>query len=222
MTQDSLAARFSALHAQRERDWSPEQLANNIAARARLVGAYDPRRHVQTGEIVEDFTLVGEAGKPIHRDDLIARGPAVLIFYRYGGCPACNIALPWYDRHLFAPLAAAGIPLVAVSPQTVVDPALRARHDLSLLLASDPDNKLGNRLGITFEPEEKPEIKPGDSWIGSIAGTNSWALPQPTLLILDRKARVRLVAVSPDWLDRPEPDVVLAALPELGVRSIAA
>ena len=42
----------------------------------------------------------------------------------------------------------------------------------------------------------------------------SWALPQPTVLILESDASVRFVGVSPDWLDRPEADVILAALPE--------
>lgn len=214
MTTDRLAARFADLQAQRARDWPPEQLAANAAIRAQLVERYNPRQHVQLGEEVEDFTLIGIAGEEIRRDTLLANGPAVLMFYRYGGCPACNIALPYYDRHLSAALTAAGIPLVAVSPQVPADAALLSRHGLSLTIASDPDHRLGEWLGITFEPDEKPEIKPGESWIGAVAGTNSWALPQPTVLILDSDASVRFVAVSPDWLDRPEADVILAALPE--------
>lgn len=222
MTQESLKASFAALHAERERDWPPEQLRKNLDARAALRRSYHPSQHVQPGEIVEDFTLFDPEGVEIRRDDLLKNGPAVLIFYRFGGCPACNIALPYYDRHLSPVLAAAGIPLVAVSPQSPADPTLKARHNLSLIVASDPDNRLGRRLGITFEPDDKPEIKPGDSWIGSIAGTNSWALPQPTVLIIDRDARVRFVEVSPDWLDRPEADAILAALPELAISAVAA
>lgn len=222
MIHESLKASFAALHAQRERDWPPAQLRKNVDTRAALRRAYNPSQHIQPGEIVEDFTLFDSDGREIRRDDLLKDGPAVLIFYRYGGCPACNIALPYYDRHLSPVLAAGGIPLVAVSPQKPADPTLKTRHDLALIVTSDPDNQLGDRLGITFEPDDKPEIKPGDSWIGSIAGTDSWALPQPTVLIIDRDARVRFVAVSPDWLDRPEADAILAALPELTPAAAAA
>lgn len=222
MTTDSLAARFADLHAQRVRDWPAEQLARNVATRAQLVARYDARHHVQPGERIQDFTLIGVDGRDIRRDTLLAAGPAVLIFYRYGGCPACNIALPYYDRQLSAKLAAAGIPLVAVSPQVPADATLITRHGLSLTIASDPHNRLGEQLGITFEPDEKPEVKPGDSWIGAIAGTDSWALPQPTVLILERDASVRFVAVSPDWLDRPEADVILAAVPEVARAALAA
>lgn len=218
---DTLKAAYAALQAQRERDWAPEQLQANASTRATLVRRYDPRNHAQIGETIEDFTLVAEDGTPLRRDDLIARGPAVLVFYRFGGCPACNIALPRYDRALYPALARAGIPLVAVSPQAPVDPDLRARHGLRLTLATDRDNVLGNALGITFDPEDKPAIQPGQSWIGSITGTGTWTLPQPTVLILDGDARVRFIAVSPDWMERPEPEAILAQLPEAQVAAAA-
>lgn len=215
MAQESLNNQFAALHAQREREWAPEQLAKNIETRAALVRKYDPRGHVRVGEVIDGFTLVDDAGRNLTRDDLIRHGPAVLIFFRFAGCPACNIALPYYDRQLSPTLSAAGIPIVAISPQPWAQLDIGTRHGLALTVASDPDNALGNRLGITFEPDDKPEIKPGDSWIGSITGTNSWILPQPTVLILDSDARLRFVDVSPDWLRRTEADTILAALPEL-------
>lgn len=218
---ESLRAAYAALQAERDRDWSPAQLQANAATRAALVRDYDPRHHAQIGEEIEAFTLLGEDGGAIHRDDLIARGPAVLIFYRFGGCPACNIALPRYDQALSPALARAGIPLVAVSPQVPVDPDPRARHALRLTLASDPDNSLGDALGITFTPAEQPVVQPGQSWIGAITGTGTWVLPQPTVLILDGDARVRFIAVSPDWMDRPEPETILAALPEVSVAAAA-
>jgi len=218
---DTLKTAYAALQAERDRDWAPEQLRANAATRAALVGKYDPRNHAQVGELVDDFTLIAEDGTAIRRDDLIAHGPAVLIFYRFGGCPACNIALPRYDRALFPALSRAGIPLIAVSPQAPVDPDLRARHGLKLGLAADPGNTLGDWLGITFEPDDKPAVTPGQSWIGSITGTGTWILPQPTVLILDRDAHVRFIAVSPDWMDRPEPEAILAQLPEATIAAAA-
>ncbi|AOH85221.1 alkyl hydroperoxide reductase [Sphingomonas panacis] len=218
---DTLKAAYAALQAEREHDWAPEQLRANAATRAALVRKYDPRNHAQAGELVDDFTLTAEDGTAIRRDDLIARGPAVLIFYRFGGCPACNIALPRYDRALFPALSRAGIPLIAVSPQAPVDPELRARHGLKLTLACDPDNALGDWLGITFEPEDKPAVAAGQSWIGSITGTGTWVLPQPTILIIGRDAQVRFIAVSPDWMERPEPEAILAELPEATIAAAA-
>jgi peroxiredoxin len=52
-----------------------------------------------------------------------------------------------------------------------------------------------------------------------VTGTNSWTLPQPTILVIDTDATVRFVDVSPDWLARTEAETVLAALD--GVRAAA-
>lgn len=219
---ESLKEKFAELHAGRERTWSAEQLAKNVGTRETLVRKYDPRGHVQAGKIVEPFTLVDSDGATLTRGDLLRDGPAVLIFYRFGGCPACNIALPHYNRYLAPALAEAGIPLVAVSPQEPADATLKERHGISFTIASDKGNALGNRLGITFEPDDKPEVKPDDSWIGSIAGTDSWTLPQPTVLILNADASVRFIEVSPDWMKRTEVDQILSQLPEARVTAAAA
>ncbi len=209
---DSLAAAFASLQAERERSWTPEQLAQNRAQRQALRDALDFSRVVGTGDRLDDFALANPAGGEIRLTDLVADGPAVLVFFRYADCPADNIALPLYDRALSRPLRAAGVPLVAISPQVPekVD-AIRARHDLALTVATDRDNRLARALGLTFVPLATPEPPPA-GWIGEITGTGSWELPQTAVLIVDRDRIVRFAAISPDWLDRVEPGVILDAL----------
>lgn len=219
MTTESLNAQFAALHAQREREWPPEQLQRNIAQRETLVRKYDPARHVRPGDTVAPFELVEPDGTILTRDALLENGPAVLVFFRYSGCPACNLALPYYDRQLWPALKANGVRLVAISPQVPERLDIGKRHDLGFTVASDRDNALGRRLGITFEPEDKPAVKPGDNWIGAATGTGTWELPQPAVLLLDRHAKVLFVDVSPDWLQRTEADTILS---RLALQSIAA
>ncbi|MFD0848671.1 peroxiredoxin-like family protein [Sphingosinicella xenopeptidilytica] len=212
MTTESLNAQFAALHAQREKEWPPEQLQRNIAQREALVRKYDPTRHIQPGDVLEPFELIEPDGALLTRDALLADGPAVLIFFRYSGCPACNLALPYYDRQLWPALKASGVRLVAISPQVPERLDIGTRHDLGFTIASDPDNRLGRHLGITFEPEDKLPVKPGDNWIGAATGTGTWELPQPTVLVLDQRGKVIFIEVSPDWLARTEADTILAAL----------
>jgi peroxiredoxin len=216
MANESLQTQFDALHAERERTWPAAQLKKNVDQRQHLVDVYDAHNHIQPGDKAPAFTLLNVDGGTLTRDDLIKDGPAVLIFFRFAGCPACNIALPYYERHLWPELKAAGIKLVAISPQVpdrLID--IKTRHNLGFSVASDPDNRLGNALGITFAPEDQPTVKPGDSWIGELTGTNSWVLPQPTVLFIDRDATVRFVDVSPDWLNRTDPATILAQVPHL-------
>lgn len=214
MSNESLTDQFVALHAERERTWPAAQLQKNIDTRAGLVADYDPAKHIAAGATLPDFELKDVTGGVITRDTLPPQG-AAFVFFRFAGCPACNIALPYYQRTLWPALQAQGVALIAVSPQVperLIE--IKTRHDLGFTVAADLDNHFGNALGITFEPTDKPETPPA-GWIGEVAGTNSWALPQPTVLIVDGQGVVQFVDVSPDWLKRTESDTILAALPAL-------
>ncbi|PTQ07511.1 alkyl hydroperoxide reductase [Sphingomonas oleivorans] len=219
---ESLNAQFAALHAERERSWDPEKLARNVDQRRELVAKFDPAQVIKIGDQVEPFELLDVEGGTVTLDALVADGPAVLIFFRFAGCPACNLALPYYDRQLWPQLAAAGIPLVAISPQLPERLGeIRTRHALGFRVASDPDNRLGRRFGITFEPSDIPATPPAEGWIGEITGTGTWELPQPAVIIIDSDRIARFVAVSPDWLVRTEAPEIVAALQQLKVKAAA-
>ncbi|CAN5245534.1 hypothetical protein BH10PSE12_BH10PSE12_04320 [soil metagenome] len=218
---ESLAAQFEALHAERVATWDAGQLAKNVAQRQDLLARFDPAKVARIGDKVAPFNLPDVDGGTLTLADLTANGPAVLIFFRFAGCPACNIALPYYNRQLWPALSAARIPLVAISPQ-VPDRLgeIKSRHDLGFHVASDPDNRLGRQLGITFLPSDIPDATP-PGWIGEVTGTNSWELPQPSIVIVDRDQTIRFIAVSPDWLVRPEASEILQALERLDLKVAA-
>nr|WP_180207183.1 peroxiredoxin-like family protein [Pseudomonas sp. SbOxS1]NYU07483.1 AhpC/TSA family protein [Pseudomonas sp. SbOxS1] len=215
---DSLNQLLADLHAQRVATWEPAALQVNIDQRQRLV---DEARHadfVKVGDALEAFTLLKVEGGSLSRDELLAKGPAVLIFFRFAGCPACNIALPYYQRQLYPQLQALGVPLVAVSPQ-VPEKLLeiKTRHNLELQVASDPDNRLGRRLGILYsfdEASRNAALAKGNS-IGETTGTGTWELPQPTVVVIASDGTVAFAEVSPDWLVRTEADPVLRAVEQL-------
>ncbi|MEJ7933032.1 peroxiredoxin-like family protein [Sphingobium sp. AN558] len=209
---DSLKARYDALQAQREQEWSPAQLAGNARQRQTLVDRLDPAAVAQPGDRLAPLTLDTVEGGALTLDALTANGTAVLIFFRFAGCPACNIALPYYAETLWPELRERGIPLVAVSPQppTLLG-EIKLRHSLPFEVATDRDNALARALGISFEPDDRPSPPPA-GWIGEAIGTNSWELPQPAVLAIGPGRTVQWLQVSPDWLDRPEAEEILARL----------
>lgn len=215
---ESLKAQFDALHAEREKSWDPEKLRGNVEQRRALVAKFDPAAIVQVGDRVADVSLALSTGGTVSLDQLVANGPALLIFFRFAGCPACNIALPYYDRQLRPALEAAGVRLVAVSPhlpERGLDD-IRTRHGLGFEVASDRDNGLARRFGLAFVPPGNPPTPTGDdSWIGALTGTGTWELPQPAAVLIDQDQIVRFVDVSPDWLDRTEAPAILAAIAAL-------
>lgn len=214
---ESLTAHFEALHAERVATWPADRLAKNVGQRQKLVAAFDASQVVQVGDVVAPFELAGSDGESLTLDGLVADGPAVLIFFRYAGCPACNLALPYYDRQLWPALQDAGIRLVAISPHLPEKGlgAIHDRHALGFPVAADRDNALGRRFGITFSRGEVPSEPPAPGWIGELTGTGTVEFPQPTVILIDQDRVVRFVDVSPDWLVRTEAPEILAAIARL-------
>ena len=215
---EALNRLLANLHAERVATWEPAVLQVNINQRQRLVDEARPDDYVQVGDELEPFTLLNVEGGELNRELLLADGPAVLIFFRFAGCPACNIALPHYERQLYPRLRELGVPLVAVSPQVperLVE--IKTRHHLQLLVASDPDNNLGRRLGIlySFDEASRNAARAKGNFIGDTTGTGTWELPQPAVVVIARDGTVAFVDVSPDWLVRTEAAPVLAVVEQL-------
>ena len=220
MSQESLAKLLADLHAERVRTWEPAALQVNIDQRATLVKQADPAAWIKVGDTVEPFTLLDVEGGELTLKSLTAKGPAVLVFFRFAGCPACNIALPYYERALQPTLKALGVPLVAVSPQVPERLGeIRTRHGLSFKVASDKDNALGRRFGVLYTADEASQAaqRAKGGFIGETTGTGTWELPQPTVVVIGRDQVVKFADVSPDWLARTEAEPVIAA-----VRALAA
>jgi peroxiredoxin len=215
MTVQSLAERFAHLQAEREQTWPADQLERNAQQRRLLTERDDPHSRPAPGDRLAPFALIDAKGRQVSGSDLLASGPLALVYFRFGGCPACNIALPYYDETLRAPLAEAGIALLAVSAQVPVDPGPTDRHGLHFPTYGDPQYALARALGLTFFPEDQPAVKAGEAWIGETLGTGSYELTKPAVVLIDPDHVIRFIDVSPDWLVRTEAAAVLGAVRSL-------
>jgi peroxiredoxin len=215
---ESLHQIFRDLHAQRVRTFDPAVLQINIDQRKTLVETADRAKFVKPGDTLPSFSLPEVDGDSVTLDGLVQNGPAVLVFFRFEGCPACNLALPYYQRNLWPTLAQWGVPLVAVSPQ-VPDKlvAIKRRHALEFSVASDLGNALGRELGIlyTFDEASQRSALASGRPIGDVTGTGTWELPMPTVIVADQGRVVRFADVHPDWLLRTEAEPILAAVSAL-------
>ena len=111
-----------------------------------------PADSIKAGDMLEPFTLDDATGKLISLDQILESGPAVIVFYRGGWCPYCNLALRTYQQELLPQLGAFGARLVAISPQSP-DESLSTleRAALGFTVLSDPGSRLADRIGIAFE-----------------------------------------------------------------------
>jgi peroxiredoxin len=113
---------------------------------------------VVVGKPAHDFHAVGADGEPFRFSRL--DGTAVLLkFYRGAWCPYCVAELRDFDA-LASEFAAAGVRIVAISPDRLDELRLLARRrEWRITLLSDPANEVAGRYNVqnrNFTPKRGP------------------------------------------------------------------
>jgi peroxiredoxin len=214
-TGPSVCQLLADLHAYRVQTMPPADLQVNIDQRQLLEDTADRAAFVKAGDVVEPFALPEVQGETIELGRLLAAGPVVLLFFRYEGCPACNIALRYYQTELYPALAELGVTLVALSPQVPQRlAAIRNRFGFGFPVVSDTGNGLARRFGITFtaSPASQARARAHGSDLGEVLGTGQWELPMPTIVVIGQDRVVRFADAHPDWLVRTEAEAVIEAV----------
>jgi peroxiredoxin len=178
----------------------------------------EPSGIIAVGDRFEDFALPDATGTEVTLSELVADGPAVIVFYRGGWCPYCNIALRAYQTELLAQLDRYGARLVAISPQSP-DGSLSTseKAELTFTVLSDAGARVARKLGIAFQPAQ--EVLAAQRELGldlrHVNDSESPELPMPTVLIVDREQTLRFVDTHADYTARTEVSAIVAALDEL-------
>jgi peroxiredoxin len=180
-----------------------------------LVDQGVPTGTIKVGDKMAPFALRDATGVLVTLDQLVEAGPAVIVFYRGGWCPYCNLALRTYQQELMPELATFGARLVAISPQAP-DQSMSTAEKIGLGFAvlSDPASRLARQVGVSFQQAD--EVLAAQRELGldlaSVNAEGSSQLPRPTVLIVDKDRTVRFVDVQPDYTARTEVADILAAL----------
>jgi peroxiredoxin len=197
----------------------PGELAQVFAAeqqRWRELG--EPAGIVAAGDRLEDFTLPDANGVRVTLGELVADGPAVIVFYRGGWCPYCNVALRAYQQELLPELGAYGARLVAISPQSP-DQSLSTveKAKLSFTVLSDTGSRLARAVGIAFQPADEVLAAQRELGLdlGKVNDTDAPELPMPTVLVVDGERTVRFADTHADYTARTEVAAIVAALESL-------
>jgi len=196
----------------------PEVVAVFESDQADLAAGGVPAGAVSVGDTLAPFALPDAAGQTRTLEELTAGGPAVIVFYRGGWCPYCNVTLRTYQQQLLPHLGAYSARLVAISPETP-DASLdtQEKGELAYTVLSDEGVELASSLGLTFEPSQAGLAAQRELGVDirTTRADGGTVLPMPTVLIVDRDRIVRFVDIHPDYTGRTEIDDILAALQAL-------
>ncbi|MEV5720061.1 peroxiredoxin-like family protein [Amycolatopsis mediterranei] len=167
----------------------------------------------QVGARIENFELPGADGAPTSLGELIAAGPAVLVFYRGQWCPYCNLTLRTYQQEVHPELGKYGATLAAISPQRP-DGSVPV-EDLAFPVLSDVGSTVARGLGLSY-PVSQPVREAMEALGTDLEKVNgTWELVHPAVVVVDQDRVLRFVDVHPDFVTRTEPAEILEAVKSL-------
>ena len=109
--------------------------------------------------------------------------------------------------------------LVAITPQIAErNIEMTEKHKLNFDMLSDPGNAYAEELGLKIQVSQAVRDLYGTFGIDLAVsnGEDSWTLPLPTRLVIDRGGIVRAADVDPNHTQRPEPQKTIDDVIALG------
>ena len=188
------------------------------AETARLAASRLASRALKAGDSAPDFILPDAQGNPVRLYSLLREGHVVVVFYRGGWCPYCNLHLRGFQRRL-AQIRELGGQVVAISPQ-LPDNSLstQEKNELAFPVLSDVGNKIGRKFGIVFKLSKGllDLYRTFGLALEDANGASGKAeLPVPATFLIDGNGTIRLAHVDVDYTRRLDPDDVIASLKKL-------
>ncbi len=217
-TQESLASQLTSFKTGFIGRAPAARVAMMEAATAQLKSTGIESSALKVGDRAPGLSLPDAKGKQVSLNQLLEQGPVVVVFYRGGWCPYCNLELRAWQAHL-AELNSLGTTLVAISPQTPDNSLSTAeKNALAFPVLSDSDLAAAHGFGIAFTLP--PELVDLYSAVGNklpeLNGNGQWVLPVPATFVIDTSGVIQFAHVEADYRERAEPGDVLAVVRALG------
>jgi len=171
---------------------------------------------MKVGDIAPNFTLKNAAGEDVSLESRLDEGPVVLVWYRGGWCPYCNITLqrlqselPNFQKH--------NASLIAITPE-VPDSSLSTteKHDLEFDVLSDMGHKVSEKYGVVFQLTDEVAARYEKSFgLTEYNGDSSKKLPLAATYVIDTNGKITYAFVDADYRNRAEPRDIIEALEKL-------
>jgi len=163
------------------------------------------------GEKIPGITLKTSENTDVNLSDLLKKKKTVLVFYRGGWCPYCNM-------HLQAMAEAEkkildlGYQIIAISPDAPENLKITKEKDnVKYTLLSDSKGELIKAAGIAFEaPENYKSLINVHS-----NGVNKSFLPVPSIFVVNPESDILFEYISPDFKHRITTELLVSVLKNL-------
>jgi peroxiredoxin len=168
---------------------------------------------VAVGAAAPPFIAREVDGKPYRFNPHALKKPVLMIFYRGGWCPYCNLHLK--DLQSVEPkIRALGYEVLFLSTDKPELLYSSLKEKVSYHIVSDADMDAARAMGVAYRIDDKTYQMMKDHGLDleTTQGTTSRELPVPSVFIIDRRGKVRFRHYNADYKVR---------LPAAGVLSAA-
>lgn len=181
--------------------------AANFAARpawAQVPIGASAAQPLAVGDRAPAFSVNFADGKPYRFDPGLLSGPQIVIFYRGGWCPYCNMQLN--DLRLVEPkLRASGFEIVFLStdrPQLLYSSP--KEKNLNYTLLSDNELHAAEAFHIAYKLDDVTYARQLQYGVDleKTTGNQKHELPVPSVFIIDKTGMIRFVYSNPDYTVR--------------------
>jgi peroxiredoxin len=163
------------------------------------------------GEKIPEIILKSSENTDVQLTDLLKKKKSVLVFYRGGWCPYCNMhlqAMAEAEKQILEQ----GFQIIAISPDAPANLKITAEKDKAkYTLLSDSKGDLIKAIGIAFEaPENYKSVINVHS-----NGVNTNFLPVPSVFVVNTENEILFEYISPDFKHRISAELLVSVLKSL-------
>lgn len=192
----------------------------NAAGYANLPASAEETTPLKSGDLAPAFTVRTVADEPFHFDPLGLERPVILISFRGGWCPYCNMHLSEL-KDVVPQIRESGVDVYFLSgdrPEILHSSLkLETREDIEGLdyeILSDADIEAAVAFGTAFrvDPAYSARLTERGNDLDGSSMQQYEALPVPSVYVIDRSGRIVYDFVNADYKVRlPADDLVAAA-----------
>ncbi|MCC9606103.1 AhpC/TSA family protein [Blastopirellula sp. JC732] len=170
----------------------------------------------QVSDAAIDAELTGWNGKTVKLSDAWSEGPVVLMWYRGGWCPYCNLQLRAMQKELKA-IEGAGAKLIVLTPELPEKAKETAEaNDVDFVALYDKENGLARKYGLVFAlPDPILPLYRDRLKLAEVNGSDAMELPLSATYVIDTKGKIRYAFLDADYTQRAEPADVVAAVKQV-------
>ena len=167
---------------------------------------------LKTGQSIPEVNIKNIKGESVSLNSLVSENPTILIFYRGGWCPYCNVHLSKLQE-IESELLALGFQIIAISADSpeMLSETLD-KNELKFTLYSDNESAASTAFGLAFRVSDDymEKLASYNIDLEGATGNKDHILPVPAVYMLNTSGLIEFDYSNPDYKVRLDTGELLA------------